>query len=481
MKLDLAIGFASHVIYLELLNKIYLTGIVLQLMGVDYEQRKKSMTNNQHISWISLHENHVNQLKTQYDHLFRKYSDLDCIVIHSCFSPKKNSLDDQYWPSAQTPMFTHWTPYKATPALIVLKGGEKPELYIEQHTSFWEGPAPENDDWCKTCFKITEVKSLTDAPVRGRGFYIGDEALEFANFKNAPELSESILNELNQLRMVKSEYEVQCIKTATARAAPGHVALNKIFMDGTSVSEFDLLLEYLRATNQTENSAPYGNIVALGTNAAILHHVHYDRKKVASDCSLLLDAGADCNGYASDITRTWVRGSGRATQKFRAIVDALEKLQLKLVEAFECGKMYQDLHDHCHAEFAQFIIDFELSTASLDELVASKVSRTFFPHGLGHSLGIQVHDVGTRLIAPRGENQYLRNTSRIVPGQIATVEPGFYFIKTLLEQLRAEKIGDSMNWPLIQELSAFGGIRIEDNVLATEQGPVNLTRQCLNV
>ena len=115
--------------------------------------------------------------------------------------------------------------------------------------------------------------------------------------------------------------------------------------------------------------------------------------------------------------------------------------------------------------------------------MATRGSRTFFPHGLGHFLGLQVHDVGALLASGGGKqiprpdkDPYLRLTRILEPGNVITIEPGLYFIESLLEQLRQPPARKSINWPRVENFIQFGGIRIEDNIHITETGNVNLTR-----
>ena len=138
---------------------------------------------------------------------------------------------------------------------------------------------------------------------------------------------------------------------------------------------------------------------------------------------------------------------------------------------------YEDLHDQAHVLLAPILRELDLVRASDDELVGGGVTRKFLPHGLGHSLGIQVHDVGCKVSPPRPENPFLRNTSPITAGQVFTIEPGCYFIPELMAELRQDPIQDRVNWPLLEQLSEFGGVRIEDNIAVLEQGVRNLTRE----
>jgi len=138
---------------------------------------------------------------------------------------------------------------------------------------------------------------------------------------------------------------------------------------------------------------------------------------------------------------------------------------------------YEELHDQTHALLAPILRELELVRAGDDELVSTGVTRRFLPHGLGHSLGVQVHDVGCRTTPPRPDNPFLRNTSRITAGQVFTIEPGCYFIPELMDELRRSPVTDRVNWALIDEMADFGGVRIEDNVAVLEHGIRNLTRE----
>jgi len=147
------------------------------------------------------------------------------------------------------------------------------------------------------------------------------------------------------------------------------------------------------------------------------------------------------------------------------------------------GVSYTAIHDKAHRGTLDLLVRHELCRGTDEELVEQKVSRMFFPHGIGHLLGLQVHDVSghfkdeTGILAPPpSEHPSLRLTRKMEPGMVFTIEPGFYFIPTLLNPHRDDAVGELLNWPLIDALTPLGGIRDEDNILVTEKGPVNLTR-----
>ena len=136
------------------------------------------------------------------------------------------------------------------------------------------------------------------------------------------------------------------------------------------------------------------------------------------------------------------------------------------------------LHE-AHRKLARVLKDVGVVKGSAEGAVASGLTRAFLPHGLGHSLGLQVHDVGCKEKAPKPENPYLRNTSIIEEGQVFTIEPGCYFIASLLDELKASPEGKAVDWKLVDELRPFGGVRIEDDLQVTAAGYENLTREFL--
>ncbi|MDW8478958.1 MAG: M24 family metallopeptidase [Xanthomonadales bacterium] len=197
--------------------------------------------------------------------------------------------------------------------------------------------------------------------------------------------------------------------------------------------------------------------------------------------SLLIDAGAQVRGYAADITRTHVRdGHG----PFAELLAGMERLQQRLVAGVRPGRSFVELHLEAHREIASLLADSGLVRGMAAEaVVESGISRAFFPHGLGHLLGLQVHDVaghqqdahGTPTRRPP-EHPFLRLTRILEEDMVLTIEPGLYFIPALLAELAASPAGRAVDWALVERLRPYGGIRIEDDVRVTASGCENLTR-----
>jgi len=429
----------------------------------------------------SLFSEHISILAQGYENALVA-AGLDGVVLYSGHCLRQRSVDDQFWPLTVNPSFAHWLPLLEPEALLIVRPGERPLLLRPKSESFWEGEAPIPGDGF--FFANFRVESCTPEAMKerlgaGRLGFIGDGDLAFAQslgiaMKDCNE--PTLMRSLDALRAMKTSYEVECIAQASQIAARGHVDLHSEF-HRDHYSELDLHLRYLQVTQQDAWQTPYGNIVAQGAHAAILHHIHYSRfVDTSADQSLLVDAGASYLGYASDITRTTVRGEGAAACAFRSLIDGLDHMQQELCAMAVPGLAYERLHNKAHEKLATLLIASGLCTGSAEALVELGVTRAFFPHGLGHSLGLQVHDVGCRLIEPSEKNPFLRNTSTISKGQVFTIEPGCYFIEALLLPLQGTEAGSYIHWPTVDALSPFGGIRIEDNLLVGSSASINLTR-----
>jgi Xaa-Pro dipeptidase len=199
---------------------------------------------------------------------------------------------------------------------------------------------------------------------------------------------------------------------------------------------------------------------------------------------LLIDAGAQWDGYASDITRTLAAGGvADSDREFAALIKAMDEAQRSLCAQVRAGVEWTDIHIAAHRAVAAVLRDADLIACDADEAVATGLSSVFLPHGVGHLLGLQVHDVGGwqrsaaggEIARPPG-HPYLRLTRRLETGFVVTMEPGLYFIDQLLAQARADARSAHINWRRVDNLRRFGGIRIEDDLAVTASGCENLTR-----
>ena len=391
-------------------------------------------------------------------------------------------LDDRPYLFQPNPHFKHWLPLTNHPySWIVIRAGHKPRVVYYQPDDYWHVPPSDPTGEWVDLVDLIVVSEPGDAvdhlQVPGRLAIIGEADAGVGEFK--PNNPVELLNLLHYQRAVKSGYELEQMRAASRRAVPGHVAARDAFLAGAS--EMDIHRAYLAATGHTDRDLPYSNIVALNEHCAVLHYQYQDTARPAQSRSFLIDAGAQVNGYASDITRTLSAGDA----EFDALLAAMESAQLALVDEVRAGVDYREIHLSTHRRVASILSEQGIVRMTPEAIVAERVSSTFFPHGIGHLLGLQVHDIGgfmadeSGAVAAKPEGHpYLRLTRKLDAGMVVTIEPGLYFIPTLLKKLRATPAGANVNWPLVEHLGKFGGIRIEDDVACRAEGaPENLTRE----
>jgi Xaa-Pro dipeptidase len=425
----------------------------------------------------ALYPAHLAHLTHAYDEILARHQ-LDAIVLAAGAPVLKNPFDDLYRPMVSTPAFAHWLPLPEADPVLVLRAGARPRLVRVVTDDYWDSTPTAESSHFWSGFDVTEVRTPAEIAAHlptGQVAVIASGALPFQ--APGPVNPPDVIASVHATRTRKTAYELACLAEASRRAVRGHRAAAERF-EAEAPSELALHLTYLAASDQDDTDTPYKNIVARGPHAAVLHHMQMSKTAPVGDTdSLLVDAGASYLGYGSDITRTWVRGSGDGAALFRALVAGMDRLQLALCELARPGLEYEALHDRAHELLAALLVELRVGTGSAEALVARGVTRALFPHGLGHSLGIQVHDVGMKLRAPRPDNPFLRNTSVIEVGQVFTIEPGCYVIDGLLAPLRADDRAALLDWKAIEALRPFGGVRIEDDVAVGAGGVRNLTRE----
>jgi Xaa-Pro dipeptidase len=267
------------------------------------------------------------------------------------------------------------------------------------------------------------------------------------------------------------------LRVASKIGARAHRAAEAAFRAGEA--EFGIHIAYMAAALQSDDDLPYSNIIALNEHAAVLHYTDRRHAPPAHIASFLIDAGASFHGYAADITRTYAASDG----EFHALIAAVEQAQRGFCAGVRAQQSYPELHIHAHHVLAGILKEHGFIRMSAESAVESGVSGAFFPHGLGHPLGLQVHDVagfqasdhGGTLPRPAG-HPYLRMTRVLEPGMVVTIEPGLYFIDMLLAELKAKPAAKEVDWKRVDAFRTYGGIRIEDNIVCTEAEPENLTR-----
>jgi Xaa-Pro dipeptidase len=389
-------------------------------------------------------------------------------------------LDDMPYPVKVNPQFKAWVPLVQDPnSWIAYTPGQKPVLVHYQPDDYWHvPPAPPEGEWVEH-FDLRVIGDPAEAakhlPSSGKRAIVGEADAALPGFE--PNNPKVLLDYLSWHRAYKSPYELAIMRRAQRKAVAGHLAARQAFLDGGSEAQINAA--FLAAAGHTDSDLPYNNIVALNKNGATLHYQYKSFERPVESRSLLIDAGAQVDGYAADITRTWVRED----ELFGELIEAVDREQQALCAKVRAGLDYRQLHLEAHLRLGSVLKALGIVDMEPDAMLQHGVTSTFFPHGLGHPIGLQVHDVagfsdidGNLIPRPAG-HPFLRMTRPLEPGMVVTIEPGIYFIPTLLKKLRTEeKSAKSIDWDKVEHLAKFGGVRVEDEVHCTEGAPENLSR-----
>lgn len=254
---------------------------------------------------------------------------------------------------------------------------------------------------------------------------------------------------VDEMRLIKDATELDTMRRAAEISGRAHIRAMTVARPG--MAEYEIEAELIHEFRRHGSQSPaYPSIVAGGVNACVLHYVENSAALRDGDL-LLIDAGCELDGYASDITRTFPV-NGRFTSQQRAVYELVLSAQRSAITAVRAGARWNEPHDAAVKTLAQGFIDLGLLSGTLDEVLETETYRRFYMHRTGHWLGLDVHDVGD--YKKNGEWRVL------TPGMVLTVEPGCYIA------------GDADVPPGFAGI----GIRIEDDVVVTETGVEVLTR-----
>ncbi|MBL0339849.1 MAG: M24 family metallopeptidase [Bacteroidetes bacterium] len=281
---------------------------------------------------------------------------------------------------------------------------------------------------------------------------------------------------LDQTRRKKDAAEIRFIKQLADIAGHGYGALKKALHPGITEKEVQVIYEseIFRRGAQT---VPYDSIVGAGTNAAILHALPTQRI-INENEFVLVDAGVDVYDYCVDITRTYGSSANMSAQH-KALYQLVYSVQMECIELTKSGNFWRDVHSKAATLFTEGLLSMGILKGNLSDLIEKQVISVFFPHGLGHLVGIRVRDTGhEENINPKTYfGARLRVDIQLEEGHLITVEPGVYFIKALLEAADTrDRFNAFINWNELSKWMHIGGVRIEDNILVTKEGNENLTQ-----
>ncbi|MGA9574492.1 MAG: Xaa-Pro dipeptidase [Lysobacterales bacterium] len=426
------------------------------------------------------YRDHVAELQRRWEKALQA-EDFDAVLIHAG-SKLASFLDDYEYPFRCNPHLLWWLPLTHHhDSALLIRPGRRPKLFYYQPEDYWYSPPADPESWWANEFEVVPVREADawkQVDLNERTACIGDAPALAETVGKAQLNPERLLNRIHLERTRKTAYEIACMAESARLGAIAHTAAEEAFRQG--LSEYDIHQRYCMSIKMVDAELPYGNIVALNDHGSILHYHGHEQQVPETVRSFLIDAGATVHAYACDITRTYASEPG----EFADLIMAMDGIQQRLCAAVVAGLDYRDLHLKAHLYIAGILKDFDLIKPSAEDAVASGLSAVFFPHGLGHFLGLQTHDVagliadvdGTPIPRPKG-HPFLRLTRTLEVGNVLTIEPGLYFIEPLLRKWRENGDVGAINWNKVEALSPYGGIRIEDNVLVTSGTPRNLTRE----
>ena len=391
--------------------------------------------------------------------------------------------DDRTYPFEAHAPFKVWVPLQDAPdSFVWFEPGTRPRLILHQPQDYWYQSAQTPQDYWVSHFDLRSAPDRAAARALlphdlSRTAYIGDALPELSSWGVGAVNPAALMRRLDYVRAVKTPYELLCLREANRLGALGHLAAARAFRAGGS--EFEIELAFLKACGLREQELPYNPIIALNSGGAVLHYQVLQKRPPPERYSLLIDAGAEFAGYASDITRSY----SAEDADFAALIARLDRMQQALCARVRAGVDWRDIHLLAHRLTAEVLREADLILCGVEEALEREVTSVFLPHGIGHLLGLEVHDVGGFWRSPEegdiprpAGHPYLRLTRTLEAGFVVTMEPGIYFIDQLLETARADQRAALINWSRVAQLGRFGGIRIEDDLAVQRGGCENLTR-----
>ncbi|MCW8879922.1 MAG: Xaa-Pro dipeptidase [Kangiellaceae bacterium] len=428
-----------------------------------------------------LYSLHINDLLARHRQLMQQF-DFEYLVIPSG-APIRIYMDDMDYPFKSSFHFRTYVPLTELPHSYLVIGQQgKPTLVYYQPEDYWHAKPSDPQGVWPAHFDVQVISDQQQASEfmpqdSSNVAVLGEHTAITSKLTLAADNPSSLINAIQWQRAYKSEYEIACMFEANRMAAKAHRVAEQAFRAGKS--EQQIHLAYVEATSCLEHQMPYSNIVALNQNGAVLHYTECQAQAPQQSVSFLIDAGASFNGYHSDITRTYATEQN----EFAELITAMDEMQRNCIASIQTNQAYLDLHVDAHLAIAAIIQRFGIVDMTPESMVESGVSATFFPHGLGHLIGLQVHDVGGQFADQNGmpnpppeSHPFLRTTRSMEPGMAFTIEPGLYFIDSLLATQKQGEFASAFNWSKIEALMPFGGIRIEDDIVVRQDSVLNMSR-----
>jgi Xaa-Pro aminopeptidase len=388
------------------------------------------------------------------------------LIVASAYEKVRNN--DVYHPFRQDSQFHYLTSFPEPDSVAVFDPQDERDnytLFVRERDKFkelWQGFRYGVDDAARIfqadkAFPLTKLEDILGKKIFDRDVVLWvedghpcEDSLLMLTEGNCSESDDyELLEKLGEMRAVKSDWEISCLRQASRISTEAHHALMKRSL--LSTHEYNLHAEFTYyCHNQGASSMAYPPIVASGTNATCLHY-GANNKVIDRQGLVLVDAGCEINGYAADITRTFP-ASGTFNPLQKECYEMVLRAQKEALKTIAPNNSLGNVHNTAVAVLTEGMIELGLLSTSLDEAIEKKLYADFYPHGTGHWLGLDVHDCGPDKFTGFRERMAF------------TIEPGFYV--------------QEYNDKVPEEFKGIG-IRIEDNVVITANSCENLTSNCV--
>lgn len=394
---------------------------------------------------------------------------------------------DCFFPFRHDSYFYYLTGFSEPEAVLVLVAGA-----VNQSILFCRDKNPEREIWDGFCygpeaarehFGVDQAWSmsaleqelpglLSDAPTlfhtQGYAQHLDERVQRSINTLRSrsrsgvtpPRVSVDLHNIINEMRLLKDDTEIALMQKAASISATAHRRAMQITCPG--MFEYELEAEMLHEFRRHGAQSPaYGSIIATGANACVLHY-SANNARIRDGDLILIDAGCEFDSYASDVTRSFP-ANGRFSKAQQTLYEIVLAAQNEALQHAVIGARYQDGHHAAVRVLTQGMLDTGLlqrdKVGALDDAIASQSYRQFYMHGTGHWIGMDVHDVGDYRDPASASSSQGKPYRTLQAGMAMTVEPGLYV----------------RPGPGVPEQYWHIGIRIEDDIVITEHGPLNLS------
>lgn len=407
------------------------------------------------------------------------------VIIHTSAKLELYPYCDQTKPFRQDRYFNYLTGAHDLSASAVTYDVEHKLLtlwlpLIDNDDVMWSG-LPISPEQAKAKYNVDEVKYLekssVDATFAGKSLVGIEDLKHSSDIFGSVKVDKNVQDALDMARSVKDDYEIKLMRKASEITDNSHLAVMSALPIESNEGHIHAEFVY-HSMRQGSKFQAYDPICCSGTDCGTLHYVRNDQD-LDSKQLVLIDAGAEWQCYAADVTRVFPI-NGEWTVEARQIYNAVLDMQTQTMNKVAPGTSWDGLHLLAHRILIEKFLEFGIfHNGTLEEILEARTSVAFLPHGLGHMLGMDTHDVAgfPNYEDPDPMFRYLRLRRNLKKGNVVTVEPGIYFNKFLLEPyLSDEKHSKYINQEVLEKYMSVGGVRIEDDVLVTEDGFENLTK-----